>query len=99
MKKEKSGFLKAPFITVTGHVIYGTFYPYDEAACGNAGYKAQIIAFETPHGGLAVNEQTLRRWKPHDLISYAWVDGGEEAAFVFRDKSLNLKPGDVIIKD
>ncbi|MBR2742784.1 MAG: hypothetical protein IKD89_04255 [Clostridia bacterium] len=99
VKKEKSGFLKAPFITVTGHVIYGTFYPYDEAACGNAGYKAQIIAFETPHGGLAVNEQTLRRWKPHDLISYAWVDGGEEAAFVFRDKSLNLKPGDVIIKD
>ena len=31
---KKGGFLKPPFITVTGHVVYGTFYSLDDISVG-----------------------------------------------------------------
>ena len=33
-----------------------------------------------------------------EAIARATAEGGEEASFVFREKSLSLKPGDLIVK-
>ena len=39
---KKAGFLKPPFITAEGHVVYGTFYSLDDVQIGNSGKAARI---------------------------------------------------------
>ena len=97
---KKGGFLKPSFFTVTGHVIYGTFTPLDEVSIGmNGGQKVKICCLDNPHSPVPVSDTTIQRGTNRLLIDYAWAEGGEEAAFIFREKSMNLKPGDLIVKD
>ena len=97
---KKGGFLKPSFFKVTGHVIYGTFTPLDEVSVGmNSGQKVKISCLDNPHSSVPVSDTTIQRGTNKLLIDWAWVEGGEEAAFIFREKSLNLKPGDLIVKD
>ena len=97
---KKGGFLKPSFFTVTGHVIYGTFTPLDEVSIGiNSGQKVKISCLDNPHSSVPVSDLTIQRGTNKLLIDYVWAEGGEEAAFIFQEKSLNLKPGDLIVKD
>ncbi len=97
---KKGGFLKPSFYTVTGHVLYGTFTPLDEVSIGtNGGQKVKIGCLEEPHGSVPVSDATIQRGTNKLLIDYAWAEGGEEAAFIFQEKNLNLKPGDLIVRD
>ena len=97
---KKGGFLKPSFFTVTGHVIYGTFTPLDEVSIGiNGGQTAKICCLDNPHSPVPVSDATIQHGTNKLLIDYAWAEGGEEAAFIFREKQLNLKPGDLIVKD
>lgn len=96
---KKGGFLKPPFITVTGHVVYGTFYSLDDVTVGmNRGQTAKISCLYEPHSITPISDMQIGTMRNSLLIDYAWVDGGEEIAFIFQDKSLNLKPGDFIVK-
>ena len=96
---KKGGFLKPPFITVTGHVVYGTFYSLDDVTVGmNGGQTAKISCLYEPHSITPISDMQIGTMRNSLLIDYAWVDGGEEIAFIFQDKSLNLKPGDFIVK-
>ena len=97
---KKGGFLKPSFYTVTGHVLYGTFTPLDEVSIGmNGAQKAKISCLDNPHSTVPVSDATVQRGTNKLLIDYSWAEGGEEAAFIFQEKNLNLKPGDLIIKD
>ena len=97
---KKGGFLKPPFITVTGHVIYGTFYSLDDVAVGlNGGRTARISCLFEPHSGKPASDQEISGMRNPLLIDYAWAEGGEETAFIFQDKNLKLNPGDYIVKD
>ncbi len=97
---KKGGLLKPSFYTVTGHVLYGTFTPLDEVSIGtNGGQKVKIGCLEEPHGSVPVSDATIQRGTNKLLIDYAWAEGGEEAAFIFQEKNLNLKPGDLIVRD
>ena len=97
---KKGGFLKPSFFKVTGHVIYGTFTPLDEVSVGmNSGQKVKISCLDNPHSSVPVSDTTIQRGTNKLLIDWAWVEGGEEAAFIFQEKSLNLKPGDLIVRD
>jgi hypothetical protein len=97
---KKGGFLKPSFFKVTGHVIYGTFTPLDEVSIGmNSGQKVKIRCLDNPHSSVPVSETTIQSGTNKLLIDWAWVEGGEEAAFIFQEKSLNLKPGDLIVRD
>ncbi len=97
---KKGGFLKPLFYTVTGHVLYGTFNPLDEVSIGmNGAQKAKISCLDNPHSTVPVSDATIQRGTNKLLIDYSWAEGGEEAAFIFQEKNLNLKPGDLIIKD
>jgi len=97
---KKGGFLKPSFFVVTGHVIYGMFSALDEVGIGmNGGQKAKICCLHTPHSVTPVSDTTIQRGTNKLLIDFAWADGGEEAAFIFQEKNLNLKPGDLLVKD
>ena len=97
---KKGGFLKPSFFKVTGHVIYGTFTPLDEVSIGmNSGQKVKISCLDNPHSSVPVSDTTIQSGTNKLLIDWAWVEGGEEAAFIFQEKSLNLKPGDLIVRD
>ena len=97
---KKGGFLKPSLFTVTGHVIYGSFSSLDEVGIGtNGGQKAKIICLSEPHSPVPVSDLTIQRGTNKLLIDLAWAEGGEEASFIFQEKSLNLKPGDLIVKD
>ncbi|MBQ3404970.1 MAG: hypothetical protein IJG63_06100 [Oscillospiraceae bacterium] len=97
---KKGGLLKPSLYTVTGHVIYGTFTPLDEVSIGlNGGQKALISCLYYPHSITPVSDIQIQQVTGKLVIDYAWAEGGEEAAFIFREKSLNLKPGDIIVKD
>lgn len=97
---KKGGFLKPSFFTVTGHVLYGTFTPLDEVSIGtNGGQTVKICCLEEPHSPVPVSDATIHRGTNRLLIDFAWAEGGEEAAFIFQEKALNLKPGDLIVKD
>lgn len=96
---KKGGFLKPPFITVTGHVIYGTFYSLDDVTVGlNGGQTARISCLYEPNSIRPVSDQEISRMRNPLLIDYAWAEGGEETAFIFQDKNLKLNPGDLIVK-
>ncbi len=94
---KKGGFLKPSFFTVTGHVLYGTFTPLDEVSIG--GQKAMIRCLYYPHSTNPISDTVIQRVTGPLVIDLAWAEGGEEAAFVFQEKSLDLKPGDLIVKD
>ena len=97
---KKGGFLKPSFFTVTGHVIYGTFTPLDEVSIGiNGRQKAKISCLDNPHSPVPVSDTTIQSGTNKLLIDYVWAEGGEEAAFIFQEKNLNLHPGDLIVKD
>ena len=97
---KKGGFLKPPFITVTGHVIYGTFYSLDEVSIGDVGgQRSKISCLYDPHSSNPVSDIEIQRVTGKLVIDFAWAEGGEEAAFIFQDKNLKLKPGDLIVKD
>ena len=97
---KKAGLFKPPFITVTGHVLYGAFYSLDKVSVGaKGGQQATIACLYYPHSSTPISELQIDRMHNRLLIDYAWAEGGEVAAFVFQDKSLNLKPGDLIVKD
>ena len=89
---KKGGFLKPSFFKVTGHVIYGTFTPLDEVSIGmNSGQIVKISCLDNPHSSVPVSDATIQCGTNKLLIDWAWVEGGEEAAFIFQEKSLNLK--------
>ena len=95
----KAGFLKPPFITVTGHVVYGTFYSLDDVTVGlNGGQTARINCLYEPQSRKPVSDLEIRSKRNSLLIDYSWADGGEEIAFIFQDKSLKLNPGDFLVK-
>jgi len=48
---------------------------------------------------MPVSEQRIAATRGSLVIDYAWAEPGEETALVFQDKSLKLKPGDLIVKD
>ncbi len=97
---KKGGFLKPSLFTVTGHVIYGSFSSLDEVGIGSdGGQKATISCLYEPHSPIPVSDAAIQRGTNHLLIDYAWAEGGEEAAFIFQEKNLNLKPGDLIVRD
>ena len=97
---KKGGFLKPSFFKVTGHVLYGTFTPLDEVSIGmNSEQKVKIRCLDNPHSPVPVSDTTIQRGTNKLLIDWSWAEGGEEAAFIFQEKSLNLKPGDLIVKD
>ena len=97
---KKGGFLKPSLFTVTGHVIYGSFSALDAVGIGsNSGQKATISCLYEPHSPVPVSDTTIQRGTNSLLIDYAWAEGGEEAAFIFQEKNLNLKPGDLIVRD
>ena len=99
VQTQKAGLLKPPYVTVTGHVIYGTFYPLDEVCIGpGGGQQYKICCLDYPHRNLPLDDLKIDRLTGKLVIDKAWADGGEEAAFVFRDKGLNLRPGDVLVK-
>ena len=96
----KGGFLKPSLFTVTGHVIYGSFSALDEVGLGsNGGQRAKISCLYEPHSPVPASEAAIQRGTNTLLIDYAWAEGGEEATFIFVEKNLNLKPGDLIVKD
>lgn len=96
----KGGFLKPPFITVTGHVVFGTFYSLDDVTVGlSGGQAARISCLYEPHGRKPVSDLEIRSNRNSLLIDYSWANGGEEIAFIFQDKKLTLKQGDLIVKD
>ena len=96
---KKGGLLKPSLFTVTGHVIYGTFYSLDEVGLGaNGGQKAKISCLYEPHSLVPASDTTIQGSTNKMLIDYAWAEGGEEAAFIFQEKKLDLKPGDLIVK-
>ncbi len=86
-------------ITVTGHVIYGTFYSLDDVTVGlNGGQTARISCLYEPNSIRSVSDQEISRMRNPLLIDYAWAEGGEETAFIFQDKNQKLNPGDLIVK-
>ena len=97
---KKGGLLKPSLVTVTGHVIYGSFSALDEVGFGSGGgQKAKISCLNEPHSPLPVSDMTIQRGTNKLLIAYAWAEGGEEAAFIFQEKNLTLRPGDLLVKD
>ncbi len=97
---KKGGFLKPPFITVTGHVIYGAFYSLDEVNIGAVGgQRSKISCLYYPYSPNPVSDIAIQRVTGKLVIDFVWAEGGEEATFIFQDKSLKLKPGDLITKD
>ncbi len=99
VRTQKAGLLKPPYVTATGHVVYGAFYALDDVAIGPGGDRNYTIrCLDYPHGSQPVDELRIDRLTGKLVIDRAWADGGEEAAFVFQDKGLSLKPGDVLVK-
>ncbi len=96
---KKGGFLKPPFIIAEGHVIYGTFYSLDDVQIGAGGKTAKISCLYAPHSVLPVSDTTISRMTGKLVIDFTLAEGGEETAFIFQDKNLSLKPGDMILKD
>ena len=96
---KKAGFLKPPFITAEGHVVYGTFYSLDDVQIGNSGKTARISCLYEAHSPIPVSDTVISRMTGKLVIDFAWAEGGEETAFIFQDKNLDLKPGDLIFKD
>ncbi len=99
VKTQKAGLLKPPYVTVTGHVIYGAFYALDDVSVGPGGGQAfRIRCLNYPYSALPLDDMKIDRLTGKLVIDKAFAEGGEGAAFVFRDKGLNVKPGDVLVK-
>ena len=96
---KKGGFLKPSLFTVTGHVVYGSFSALDEVCIGKKKKKAMIRCLHEPYSPVPVSDMTIQRGTNKLLIDYAWAEGGEVASFIFQEKSLDLKPGDLIVRD
>ncbi len=96
---KKGGLLKPSLFTVTGHVVYGSFSALDEVWIGAGGQRAVIRCLDEPHSPVPASDAKIQRGTNKLLIDYAWAEGGEEAAFIFVEKSLDLKPGDLIVRD
>ncbi len=58
-----------------------------------------IRCLHEPYSPVPVSDMTIQRGTNKLLIDYAWAEGGEVASFIFQEKSLDLKPGDLIVRD
>lgn len=98
--ENKGGFMQAPLVTAFGHVIYGTFFMFEEVTIlsGGTEMKAPVAAIDKYNDRRSITAELLKDWM-------LWMDPGTSVGengypckIILQGKGINVKPGDLIVK-